>query len=117
MNTLSDVFPNDFRYLCAKLPEYAEAENEMNFQGGAQRASQVYKALLALKSRVPKSQQGLALPLNRVIYAVEKLIGFYRDKDSSGLTIDDAYIFGSFIETEALKIHRMATEYDKQHEE
>ena len=114
MIKLMSVFPSDFDYLCEKLPEYAERKDRLGFQKGAVIAEQVQDILLAFQEILAGRCPGIGSRLERVLHALHKLRGFFENQEDSTLTVEDAYVFGSYAKVEAMKIRDMALEADTQ---
>ena len=112
---IADVFPDNFKYICQKLPEYAEKIDTLDFQKGANHAEHVAEILHEVEARLgDRDYQFFRIKLGHAIYAVERLRDFFENHTESTLTVDDAFIFGCYIETTAQKIRDTAINIDQE---
>ncbi len=102
---MKDLFPNDFGYMCEKLPEYAERYDRVDFQKGAMQAHNVADVLRAVVSHLDSGTHSrLHSDLERALYALARLESFFSDQEACSLKIEDAYIIGDWTEREAKDI-------------
>lgn len=111
--SFSEVFPENFNYLCDKLPEYAASTDALAFGKGLVRAEEVAECLTALRAKLTPERDIWLLPkTERALYALERLKSFFAEPDGSSLTVDDAYVFGAYLDVEAKKIRDITVEMD-----
>ncbi len=100
-------FPDNFGYMCEKLPEYAERHDCADFHKGALHAHSVAEILRQVDSELDRNASAILKDdLARVLHALERVEQFFSDPDSSPLQLEDAYIFGDWIERKAKNIEK-----------
>jgi len=115
--SLSEIFPDNFNYLCEKLPEYAGSADAADYGKGMIRAEQVAECLTALRAKLTPDRNRFLFPqTERALYALKRLKSFFADSECSSLTAGDAYVFGAYLEVEAKKIRDIAVEIDNPEE-
>lgn len=103
-------FPDNFGYMCEKLPEYAERHDSADFQKGAMYAKSVAEILRHVDSALDRNTNAILKgDLARVLHALERIEQYFSDSDLSPLQLEDAYIFGDWIEREAKSIEKRMT--------
>ena len=103
----NECFPENFIYLCDKLPEYIAKDNNLDLCKAKSKAelllASLEKYLLTLRS---DDQGATRSETKRAIFALTRLIQYCISPNTSRMQIDDANIFAHYIMLTAKCIYK-----------